>query len=621
MSARHMIFCGRRIFLVFLIVLNFIFNRGLYGEEKNYYFPELRADYYVLKDGSIQVDSYLTFEFRGRFSWASLWIPLSARKNNKELKVKITDFKVYDENGQPLPGETAVENDKFQVRWRFQARNEKRTFHLSYKILGAVLDYEDVSEFYWQVIGSEVERPTGRVLINVHLPEPVESAEKVLIYGHGPLSGRSQIVDLQTFRFEAENVGAHQMVEIRVAWPKGLVRGVPARGYDWQKIKEEEEEFVRQTIERVKQAREKEEKIQQIILRIMILWFIWQVISPLAWFVLYLIFWKKYGRDYRFEDLPEYYRDIPSDLSPALVQVLRREGKRITPVALTASIFDLARRGFFEIRDEQVIKKSILGDKIKTETFFQLKNDYKDNKELEEFEKDVLALLFERAGRGNRRVGESVSLKEFVEYLKKNPVEFQSWFKSWSQKIDRKAKSLGFLEERSLKVYKTFLAVSVALAVLTLSPVLLIMTLLLSPSLKRRSKKWARENELWKALERFLKDFSEFKEAPPEAYKLWDRYLVFGILFGQAKKILKMLPKILPQDQTGNTGWIYGLAMVSSSGHAQVEALNQIINSIETMASNISTASTSAAHYSSGSGGGFSGGGGGGGGGGGISAG
>lgn len=621
MSSEYTIFLGRRVFLVFLIILSFFLCGGLYGEEKNYYFPELRADYHVLKDGAVQVDSYLTFEFRGRFSWASLWIPLAARKNNRELKVRIADFKVYDEKGQPLPLETAVENDKFQARWRFQARDERRTFHLSYKILGAVLDYEDVSEFYWQLIGSEVERPTGRVLVNVYLPEPVESADKVLIYGHGPLSGRSQIVDLQTFRFEAENVGSHQIVEIRVAWPKGSVIGVPAGGYSWQKIKEEEEEFVRQTIQRVKQAREREEKIQRVILKIMILWFLWQVISPLLWFVLYMIFWKKYGRDYRFEDVPEYYRDIPSNLSPALVQILRREGKKITPVALTASIFDLARRGFFEIRDEQVIKKSILGDKIKTETFFRLKKDYKDNKELEEFEKDVLVLLFEKAGRGNGKTGESLSLKEFVEYLRQNPSEFQSWFKKWAQKIDHKAKSLEFLEEKSLRVYKIFLAVSVPLAVLTLSPVLLIMSLLLTPSLKRRSKKWARENELWKALERFLRDFSEFKEVPPEAYKLWDQYLVYGILFGQARKILKMLPKILPQDQTGNTGWIYGLAVVSSGGHAQMESINQIINSIENMASSINTASTSAAHYSSGSGGGFSGGGGGGGGGGGISAG
>jgi len=36
-----------------------------------------------------------------------------------------------------------------------------------------------------------------------------------------------------------------------------------------------------------------------------------------------------------------------------------------------------------------------------------------------------------------------------------------------------------------------------------------------------------------------FKRFSDFKEIPAEAYKLWDQYLVFGILFGQAKKLAK----------------------------------------------------------------------------------
>ena len=95
--------------------------------------------------------------------------------------------------------------------------------------IGAILDYEDVSEFYWQVIGDDVNRPTGRVLVNVHLPEPLKSVEQVLIYGHGPLSGQSKIIDLQTFRFEATDVPAHQFVEIRIVWPKGLVRGFRLR--------------------------------------------------------------------------------------------------------------------------------------------------------------------------------------------------------------------------------------------------------------------------------------------------------------------------------------------------------------------------------------------------------
>jgi len=611
---------SRKILLIACLTFFFLIS-FLPGEEKNYYFPELKADLQVQKDGSFLVEEYLTFEFRGRFSWASLWIPLPARRAQTGLNISLTDFRVTDEREQELPLETVVENGKFQARWRFQAQNERRTFHLSYKVNGAILDYEDVSELYWQVIGEEVDRPTAKVLVNVHLPEPLKSADQVLIYGHGPLSGQSKIIDLQTFAFEATNVLAHQFVEIRVVWPRGLVSGIPAKGYNRQKIEQEEAEYVRQTIQKIRLAKERQEKTQKFILKLFIIWFIWQVVGPLIWLILYIIFWGKYGRDYKFEDTPEYYREIPSTLPPALVQVLRREGRKVTPVALTATIFDLARRGYLEIKDEQTVKKTLFGEKIKSETFFSLKKSYTADKNLEDFEKEVLELLFEIANHGEGAPGQQLSLKEFVDYLKEHPVEFQTWFRKWSQKIDQKAKSRQFLEPESLKVYKIFLAVSIPLAVLTFSPVLLILAVLLSPSLKRRKIEWARENELWKALEKFIHDFSDFQEVPAEAYKLWDQYLVFGVLFGQAKKILKMLPRILPQDQTGNTGWIYGLALVSSGGHFQVDSLDHIINSIDNVARTISTASTTAAHYSSGSGGGFSGGGGGGGGGGGVSAG
>lgn len=205
-------------------------------------------------------------------------------------------------------------------------------------------------------------------------------------------------------------------------------------------------------------------------------------------------------------------------------------------------------------------------------------------------------------------------------HLKKLPVEFQRWFRGWSKEIDREAKKLELVEPESKKAYNLFLIFSLPLAILTLSPVLFVLALLLSPRMKRRKREWARENELWKALERFLDDFSDFKEIPAEAYKLWDQYLVFAILFGKAKKLIKMLPLILKDERAASLAWIGAGWAVSSMSH-NINSLTSVISSVERAATTINQASTSAAHYSSGSGGSFSGGGGGGGGGGGVSAG
>jgi len=77
---------------------------------------------------------------------------------------------------------------------------------------------------------------------------------------------------------------------------------------------------------------------------------------------------------------------------------------------------------------------------------------------------------------------------------------------------------------------------------------------------------WARENELWKGLDPLLDDFSNFQEVPPEAYKLWEHYLVFAIIFGNAKKILKMLPIILQDERSSAPAWYLGFDRAGLAG-------------------------------------------------------
>jgi uncharacterized membrane protein len=605
--------------LFFLIIISFTLPSA--AREKDFYFPELRADLYVQKDGTFLVEEYLTFEFQGDFSWASLWIPLAARKNGGNSKnIEVIDFRVADEQGQLLAVETAINGERFEARWRFRASDERRTFHLSYRVRGAILDYTDISELFWQIIGSEVDRPTARAEILVHLPEGINNRGDLLVYGHGPLSGQSEIIDLQTVKFQAEAVPAHQLLEIRVVWPAGLVSGVSATGYSREKIIKEEERLVIDTINRAKQAREAAQRQKQIFRRLGLAWAGWQILGPLIWLLFYFYFWKKVGEDYRFDDIPEYYREIPSNLPPALVQVLRKQGGKPDPVALTATIFDLARRGYLEIIDEKIEKKGLFGHKVKDQTVFILKKTYEGEADLEPFEHQVLDLMFDRAGSNSLKEGARLSLEEFTGFLKKSPAEFQRWFQSWSKSLAAEGKERGFIEPASQRASQLFLLISLPLAFITISPVLIVLVLLLSPTLRRRRPDWARENELWAALERFLKDFSDFKEIPAEAYKLWDQYLVFGLLFGQAKRLVKMIPQILADDRAVRPGWLGGMMALSASSQ-NISSISAVINSIERTATAINQASLSAAHYSSGGGGGFSGGGGGGGGGGGVSAG
>ena len=59
------------------------------------------------------------------------------------------------------------------------------------------------------------------------------------------------------------------------------------------------------------------------------------------------------------------------------------------------------------------------------------------------------------------------------------------------------------------------------------------------PLWRRRTKVGQTEAERWEAFRRYLTDFPRLQEAPPATLELWERYLVYGIAFGIAERILQ----------------------------------------------------------------------------------
>jgi uncharacterized membrane protein len=425
----------------------------------------------------------------------------------------------------------------------------------------------------------------------------------------------SEIVDEKTGRFIASNFPAWQYMEIRMVWPAGVVSGVPSNSHTLQSIKDQEERMVQATIERAKTAYEEAEKKRKNLLRLVFIWAACLITVPAIWLFFYFRFWKRVGQDYRFEDIPEYYRELPSKLSPALVEALVREGRETTTRSFTATIFDLARKGYIEIDDQPVEGKGFFGRREDYRTVMTCRKDFQGETELLAYESELLRMLFVTAARQEGRQGAQLTIDKLKSYLKKNPQKFQEWYRKWKRMIQKESENLRFIEPESTRMRNIFAAATIPFAVLTLNPVLIVLSGILIPRIKRRAKHWARENELWKALDRFLDDFSSFKETPPEAYKLWEHYLVFAIIFGNTKKILRMLPVILKDERAVAPVWYYGF---NRAGFINTGRLASMIKSIHVMSTSIQQASMSATHYSSGRGGGFSGGrvGGGGGGGG-----
>ncbi len=393
------------IWSILVTAMMLLIGRPAGAQSKNYYFPEVRIEVQVAKDGSFTVDEFRTFDFRGSFTWANLWIPLRAERKGYVYDAKIDDFRVLDERDEPLRSEVSSNPKTFQAKWYYSARNTQRTFHIHYRLRGGIISYPTVSELYWQIIGSGWEKPTGKVTISVHLPEDVPSKNDLLVYGHGPLSGWVEIVDLRTVRFTASNVHSGQEVEIRVVWPAGMVQGVPSDRQTRASIMAEESGFVQDTIERVRRGQEEKQRRSKRFVAGLSVWSVWLFLGPLLWFFFYIRYWGRVGKDYKFDDIPSYMHEPPSDLSPALVEVLRREGRTITPRSFTATLFDLARKGFLEMEDRLEEKSGFFGPKEEYDTIITCKKDPAGGSALRPYETRPPGISFRRRCRGERGQG------------------------------------------------------------------------------------------------------------------------------------------------------------------------------------------------------------------------
>jgi uncharacterized membrane protein len=588
--------------------------------DKDYHFPEVRIAVQVESDGTFQVEERRTYDFRGSFRWADLSIPLGFERKGAGGVIAIEDFTVSDEGGQALPCEVSRSGAEFKAKWSYQASDEQKTFVFRYKVRYGIISYPDVSELYWKAIGSGWSKATDAAEVTVTLPQALASPQDMLVYGHGPLSGISEIVDARTARFTASGIPAGQSLEIRVVWPAGLVAGIPGQGMDKAAIMAEEAGFVQDTIRDAAASQDRAARKARTVKTAILAWLGWWLVGSLAFLAFYVPLWKKIGREYPIPSAPEYFHEPPSELSPALVESLRTQGGGPSPRAFTAVIFDLARRGFIRVEDKQVEKSGLFGPKMKEETILTLvdlepRSAARRGGALLPLERSVLEVVFGEAGGGRVKPGDSLTLGDLKDWLRKKSVEFQKWFKAWKKEIKAEADQRGFLEAGTEKQRKTMGVASIPIGLLTMNIPLVILAGALVPKLARRTMAWAEEDAKWKGLEKFIKDFGEFKDLPPQAYVLWESYLVYGILFGHASKILKALPVILQDQRAPSPHWYPGLSAANLAGIAS------FAKGIESTANAIQAASTQASHYSSGGGGGFSGGGGGGAGGGGGGAG
>jgi len=588
---------------------------------KSYSYPYITMSLNLSKDGSIIVSQERAYDFRGSFSWAFLDLKKEGASDIDFIEIRDVDTNellLYD-----------IEEDETHVKatWHYKAENEVKKFLIVYEIEDAVKRYNDVTDFYWKAIEEEHEA-IRNFNAEIFIPETSPNLFKLFVHSAAKPGTMTFSEDYKQVSVAMQDIPKNQFIEFRLLTSPSIFSDV-------ELIEENKYESILNE--------EKLNLVQSSIFGFSGNVFFYPILTtPLV--IIFLYFYFKYGVEPEVKYEGIYERDFPMKIPPmALAHLMSGRFEKSKTRGFIATIFDLARRGYLNIKEE---KKTQLKFFEKKEQKFILtkkgKKELTSPKKLLDFELSVLKFLFQVVPSGRSM---DISSNGFVIRAKKiYPEVTSSDIVNWNRKkrlglpfinsLHEQAAS--WFESKHFRIYtklsmakrNLFLIVSITYLVLisiilaTIKAVftswiivggLIIGIFLIFGSIPilRKTPEATLAIKKWKAFKKFITDFSAMKDAPATLIHIWDEYLIYAVVLGVAVKLLKNLKRLAEKQHVAfaAAGWYYGAGVTKTpTGVMSPESFSSLVSNLSGTISALSSSSSV--------GGGFSGGGGGGGGGG-----
>lgn len=309
--------------------------------QKSYKYKSIVAKVDINKDTTINVEERQTFEYVGLFHAGWREIPLN--KIDAITDISVIDgetglefkrsFKRLDKLDSENWGKFATfqKNGKQNIEWYYNLKDTEHEWILKYKVHGAIEFQKENDRLYWNVF-TNYSVPVEYSKVVVVLPEEISEDSAFINSYRNSFSEINQkmLSDNKTFVFESDSrFEPNEAFTIDVSWQKGIIK---RSSYFTDFIK----------------------------------MYFGYIISALV-FVISLIygfiFWfvKEKSKSGKRSIIPQY--EPPEKLPPAMAEVVVKE--RLTTKGLSATIVDLAVRGYVKIEEDKKISflESILGSK------------------------------------------------------------------------------------------------------------------------------------------------------------------------------------------------------------------------------------------------------------------
>lgn len=423
------------------------------------------------------------------------------------------------------------------------------TFVYEYTIKGAITKYSDISELNWRLF-TYAESKVDYAEINVNLPENTFTPSQLYVWGHGLYDGTIEIVANDRVEMTMSDIKDGDFPEFRILMENDLFPNIRQNNI-----------VINQAInENVIMAYEAD-LADQYNLRVTMANILFYASFGIVAIMLGIgvLVYVKYDKEYVASFTGDYYRELPSEDTPATLSYLFFMEK-IVDETITATLLDLIRKKHITLAYEGADMSASSSD------FELLYNKEKSRENLTAHETYFLNYIFNQIGNGTK-----VTTKQIESYgsiSESKAKAFQSFLKTFVKKAKQEAKSkkyfeVGLSNKRKIVLSANLIPLGFIAAALILSlayHVRIVVPLLVSIAImtlyagyvyqiKKRSVKGNDLFAKWKAFKQFLISFGNMEDYPIPGIVVWEHYLVYATVLGVADQVTEQLQVRLPESE------------------------------------------------------------------------
>ncbi len=617
------------IFVFFTLVMMFSFNKSFAASDFD--LEKLKFDVKVNQDGSMDVAETWQVDINGTTNTLFKTfsndgeklknISVSEISNSEE--VKFDQSNVWKNHVNTNYFHALFHKGDFEIAWGVNKSEGRHTYIVRYTVTDAVTVYNDCAEIYWQFIGKNFEVPANEVTGKITLPNAVEMLDNLRVWGHGGLNGDIRREDNKTVTFTMSPFITGNFLEVRTAILEPEMfelsnNKIATNRFD--SIIEEETSWA-----------DKANRERELIATKKVIITYGATGVSLAVGVGFIAFIvkgiKKLKETSKIEPSQryEYFREIPNESeTPAEVAFLyyykKSAQNTYMPRVLSSTMLDLSLKKHltFEV-DENKTKKEQVTIKL---------TDDPNAATLKESEKLVLD-LFRKIPKES--INPQFNMKDFEKYAKKHNSSFINSINRIEKQARKEQESIGHYNKKMeehcnnwatggamifvlLALFSVFSMAVFEINILPLVCAIIpgivysVICFAISGRYTGLTQSGIDEKEQWEALKKYMEDYSMIEDKEVPELVIWEKYLVYATLFGNAEKVLKQLKMVYPQfsddEYMRNTTYFYLIT------HSNFN--DSFVHSVDSAMAKAYQSSVAASSSSSGGGygGGFSGGGG-----------